>query len=169
MYDLVELGKADANQLNGELAAVSAALRTAPLLAAVLATPRVDPARKLAVVDELSKRLRLSHYVRNLIAVTIRRGRVAALPQIQEAFAHIVREQQGFVKLEVASARRLEADERAALERQFAAMTGRKIEPVYTEDVRLLGGFIARLGDTVYDASVRGQLHRLRLAIVAGQ
>jgi F-type H+-transporting ATPase subunit delta len=165
LFELVLAGKADATKLNDELAHFAAALRRNPTLPAVLASPRVEPERKLKVVDQLVQRMGGSRFIRNLIAVTIDRGRIAQLEKIQQEFAELVRQRQGLVHADITSARALAADERAAIERELARVSGRKIDPTYRQDIQLLGGFIARIGDTIYDASIRGQLDRMRHAL----
>ena len=47
-------------------------------------------------------------------------------------------------------------------------MTGRTIDLRVEVDASLIGGLTVRVGDTLYDASVRGRLERLRDRLVAG-
>ena len=47
-------------------------------------------------------------------------------------------------------------------------MTGKKIEPKYSLDPALLGGAVVRIGDTIYDGSLRSRLNEMR-ARLAGE
>ena len=47
-------------------------------------------------------------------------------------------------------------------------LTGRKIEANYALDEELIGGAKVRIGSTIYDGSVRGQLDRMRAALISG-
>jgi F-type H+-transporting ATPase subunit delta len=63
---------------------------------------------------------------------------------------------------EITSARELGEDEKRGLERQIQRMTGKQVRARYSRDSSLLGGAVIKIGSTVYDGSVRGQLNRIR-------
>jgi F-type H+-transporting ATPase subunit delta len=46
-------------------------------------------------------------------------------------------------------------------------LAGLEIRPIYRQDASLLGGVVLRIGDTVYDGSVRGRLEELREKMMA--
>jgi len=46
-------------------------------------------------------------------------------------------------------------------------VTGKKIQARYSLEPELLGGAVVRIGDTIYDGSVRTQLHQLRSRLAA--
>jgi F-type H+-transporting ATPase subunit delta len=71
-------------------------------------------------------------------------------------------ERLGFVRADVQSARELTPAQQASLEAQLSKLAGRQAKPRYSVDASLLGGVVAKVGSTVYDGSVRGQLDRLR-------
>ena len=62
----------------------------------------------------------------------------------------------------------LDASETEALATKVAQMTGRTVDLRVEVDDTLIGGLTVRVGDTLYDASVRGRLERLRERLVAG-
>jgi F-type H+-transporting ATPase subunit delta len=47
----------------------------------------------------------------------------------------------------------------------LTTVTGKKVRATYSEDASLLGGAIVRVGSTVYDGSVRGQLEKIKQQI----
>ena len=77
-------------------------------------------------------------------------------------------EQRGIVEAVATAASPLTNDETAALQQKVAAMTGRTVDLRVEVDDSLIGGLTVRVGDTLYDASVRGRLERLRERLVAG-
>jgi F-type H+-transporting ATPase subunit delta len=87
------------------------------------------------------------------------------LPEIAEQFKLEINERLGFADAEVTSARELGADERSALEQQISVTTGKKVRARYRRDESLLGGVRVKVGSTVYDGSVRGELERMRTAL----
>ncbi len=114
------------------------------------------------------KRAGVSRPVRNLVAVLIDKRRTKFLGEIVEHFAHELNLRMGFAEANITSARDLSVDERGELERNLARVTGKSIRAKYTQDRTLLGGATARVGSTVYDGSVKGQLERIRQQLSSG-
>jgi len=73
----------------------------------------------------------------------------------------MVDERLGTLKVEVSSARALDGPQQASLIQRLETMTGKKIVLNLDIDSDLVGGLVVRLGSTVYDGSVRGQLETL--------
>jgi F-type H+-transporting ATPase subunit delta len=80
---------------------------------------------------------------------------------VLHSFEIIVDERLGFARAEVSSARELTEPQRTAIGSQLERMTGKRIRMQYAVDPSLIGGVVARIGSTVYDGSVRGQLDTL--------
>jgi F-type H+-transporting ATPase subunit delta len=68
---------------------------------------------------------------------------------------------------EVASATEMSASQKAGLLKTLEGVTGKKIQARYSLEPKLLGGAVVRIGDTIYDGSVRTQLHQLRSRLAA--
>jgi F-type H+-transporting ATPase subunit delta len=144
-----------------ELRAFAAALGASPELQNALETPAVPVTRKRAVVGRIAEILKLSRISRNFLYVLIDHRRIAALSGIIDSFELIVDERLGFARAEVSAAREMAEPQRAALTSVLERLTGRRIRMRFTVDERLIGGVVARIGSTVYDGSVRGQLASL--------
>jgi F-type H+-transporting ATPase subunit delta len=71
-------------------------------------------------------------------------------------------ERQNVVRAEIVSAEPLASDRVAAIEKQLAAVTGKRVTMSAKVDQSILGGVIARVGSTVYDASIATQLKKIR-------
>lgn len=104
----------------------------------------------------------------NLIRLVMRRRRVEVLPQIAREFRRLYNRQAGIVEARAVSALELNDSERAALQSRLETMTGKKVELETSVDPSILGGIQVRIGDTLYDGSVRGRLERLRSKLAAG-
>ena len=144
-----------------ELRAFEAALAASTELQNALATPAVPASRKRAVVGRIAEILQLSRISRNFLYVLIDHRRIAALPGILDSFELIVDERLGFARADVSAAREMSGPQRAALASVLERLTGRRIRMRFTVDESLIGGVVARIGSTVYDGSVRGQLASL--------
>jgi F-type H+-transporting ATPase subunit delta len=153
-------------------AAITAQLRTVDDLIAssnelkiALASPAVTPSRKRAVMARLLVPMNVSAQVRNFLFVVIDHRRVHELKSIIEAFENLADERLGFVRADVSSATEMPEAERKALEAQLSRLAGKKTRLRYTTDPALVAGVVAKVGSTVYDGSVRGQLERLRIKL----
>ena len=167
LTDLVAKGAISADQLRQELAAVTGLVRDSAPLRAVLASPAVDWEKKKALLEDLAQRMQLSRITRNFLLVTVQRGRAQLIAGMDRAFEQLQLEREGVVQAEIISARTLASDERTAIERQLSRRLGRKLHTRYTIDTGLLGGFIARVGDQVFDGSIGGRLQRLQRALIS--
>ena len=78
-------------------------------------------------------------------------------------------ERLGFARAEVKSARELSEPLRGALGAELERLTGKRIRARYAVDPSLIGGVVARIGSTVYDGSVRGQLGSLERLSARGR
>ena len=74
----------------------------------------------------------------------------------------------GIVSLELKAAAELSDDHRTAITRRFENLTGKKIKISFSIDTSLKGGILVRVGDTVYDGSVKRQLELLRQRFAEG-
>jgi F-type H+-transporting ATPase subunit delta len=119
------------------------------------------------VLDAIVQKAELSRPVRNFVAVLIDKGRIRFLSEIVTQFAQELNHRLGFAEAAITTARELNTDERTDLERDLARVTGKKIRAQYSQDRSILGGAIARVGSTVYDGSVKGQLERIREQLIS--
>jgi len=148
-----------------ELRVVAAMVATSDDLRGALLSPAVSPARKRAVILKLTTPLNIHAKIRNFLYVVIDHRRVHEIPSIAEAFEVLLDEHLGFVRADVASARELTGAQQTALEGQLTRMAGKKAKLKFTTDPALVAGVVARIGSTVYDGSVRGQLEKLRATL----
>ena len=125
-------------------------------------TPSIPAEQKRAVLDAIVARAGISKSVRNFLAVLIDHRRIAFLEPIVNQFEQELNQRLGFVEAEVTSARELNEKERRGLESRMEKLTGKKVRAQYSRDEALLGGVIVRVGSTIYDGSVAGQLDRIR-------
>lgn len=144
-----------------ELRSFEAILQSSPELQNALSTPAVPGSRKKVVVGRFADLLNLSRIARNFLFVLIDHRRIDSLSDIIQSFEETVDERLGLARVEVSSARELTEPQRTALNAQLERLTGKRIRMRFTVDESLIGGVVARIGSTVYDGSLRGQLASL--------
>ena len=145
----------------GELRAFESVLASSSELQNALDTPAVAPSRKRAVVGRLADNLKLSRVTRNFLFVLIDHRRIASLADIVQSFETVADERLGFARADVTSARELAEPQRKQIGAHLERLSGKRIRARYSVDDSLIGGVVARIGSTVYDGSVRGQLNSL--------
>jgi F-type H+-transporting ATPase subunit delta len=132
-----------------------------------MASPAVAREAKRGVVEKLVARLGASRIIRNFLLVIVDNRRTHLLPEIAASFEQVLRQRQGVAEAQVSSAMPLNDRQKTALLRNLETVTGKKIQANYSLDPGLLGGAVVRIGDTIYDGSVRNQLDRLRERLTA--
>jgi F-type H+-transporting ATPase subunit delta len=132
-----------------------------------LASPAVTIETKHAVIEKLVARLGASKIVRNFLFVITDHRRTHLLPEIAATFQQVIRQRQGVAEAEISSAVELSAAQKKEMVATLARLVGKKIETKYSLDPALLGGAVVRIGDTIYDGSLRGRLNEMRALLTA--
>lgn len=109
---------------------------------------------------ELARAAGLDSLTTEFLARVEKAGALERLDEILDECERLERERAGIFRAEIATARPLDAARKAELARRLAG--GRKLDVSYREDPGILGGFVARIGERIYDGSVAGRLARLR-------
>jgi len=163
--DVVLDAHLDANRSIAELRAIASLLAESSELRRVWENPAIPAEQKRRVLDVIAQRDGLLTQVRNLIAVLIDHRRVHFLEPIITQLGKELDARLGFVEAQITSARELGDTEKREFEAEVGKLTGKKVRAQYGRDASLLGGAVVRLGSTIYDGSVKGQLERLKEAI----
>ena len=161
-----EIGRADGTLETWErdLATLRAALGDEQLRRLVR-HPAVPFAEKEKVLRQVVSGL--SPEPLSLALLMIRRGRPGAIDAMVERFSELVRRERGISLAEVRTARPLDEHQRTAIAERLRTLTGNRIEMKEMVDESLIGGLSVRIGDRLYDASVRSRLERLRARLTA--
>lgn len=162
LVEVVLEQKIDADIARLQLHSIVDAVNESVDLRRVWESPAVLPAQKRAVLDGIAKQIGAVKPIRNFIAVLIDHRRIAMLNDITRQFEAELDAQLGFVEVEISSARTLTPGEKRDIENRVERMTGKKVRPRYSSKPELLGGVSIKVGSTIYDGSVRGQLEKMR-------
>jgi len=163
--DVVFSAHLDAARAVGGLRSIAALFSESVELRRVWENPAVPADQKRNLLDAIVQREGIDKPVRNLVAVLIDHRRLPFLPRIVEQLEKELDARMGFAEAQISSARELGDGEKRALESQIEKVTGKKVRARYGLDGSLLGGAVVRVGSTIYDGSVRGQLEKIKEAI----
>ena len=154
--------KNDLVQIEAELSAIVDLFKQHAALEKVMLNPAVPVPRKRAAMEQLTKRAKTTPIVAKLLVLLAERDRLVLLPELLSAFRERLLDHQKVVRAEVTSATPLAPERAKAIERSLAKVTGRTVRVGTRVDPSIIGGVVARIGDTIYDASVTTQLSRMK-------
>ena len=163
----VGIDKGTHEKLAAEIDDLAVAYSAARDLQEALTNPVFPRAQRRAVLEAVLLRVGVSVETRNFVLLLLERERVQVLPAIARELRAMVDEKVGRVRATVTSARPLPAEQVAQIQSTLEKATGKKVLLDKAEDPTLIGGVVAKLGDTVYDGSVRSQLERMREQILS--
>ena len=163
--DVVLDSHLDAARAIGGLRQIASLFGESSELRRVWENPAVPADQKRKLLDAIVQRDGIEKPVRNLVAVLIDHRRLPFLARIIEQLEKELDARLGFTQAQVTSARELGATERKVLESQIEKTSGKKVRASYSLDPSLLGGAVVRIGSTIYDGSVKGQLEKIKEAI----
>jgi F-type H+-transporting ATPase subunit delta len=157
----------DLNALESELAGFAGLFPQHPQLEAVLLNPAVPVPRKRAAVVELTKALALSAPIGKLAILLAERDRLGLVPDLLAAYRQRLMDHQNVVRAAVTTAEPLSEGRATQVQQALAKATGRTVTLSTAVDPSIIGGLVARVGGTVYDASVTNQLRRMKERLAA--
>ncbi|MFH1531409.1 MAG: ATP synthase F1 subunit delta [Pseudomonadota bacterium] len=152
----------DGRTLLAELRKVEAALKASSVLRDLLVSPLVDRGRKASLVKEIAEHLGLGRIATRAWDLVVQRGRSEELPGILWQLERLLDDAEGKARAEVRSTTPLDPAKRRRVKGALDLLSGRDVICEFSEDPALLGGLVARLGNQLFDGSIRGRLERLR-------
>ena len=159
---VVLASRLDAAAAKQQLSDFAATLSASGDLREILKDPSIPNEQKLRVLDGIAGRLGMVPQVRNFVAVIIAHQRLGDFDEILAQYASASNAGGGITEVEITTARGVGDEERRTLEGKAAELAGGQIRTTYHEDASLLGGAMLRIGSTVYDGSLKGQLRTMR-------
>ena len=152
--------------VDAALAHIAEVTRASADLGVPLASPVVSRETKRRVVDAVFPGL--SATTARFVDLLFDKERVGLVPGVAEAYGNLRDEQTGIDEADVRVPSEMSAADAAALTSALETRTGKRVRLRPTVDAGLIGGIVVRIGDTVYDGSVRQQLARLRERLLTG-
>jgi F-type H+-transporting ATPase subunit delta len=133
-----------------------------PQLRDVFASPVIAAERKRAVLHELLARIGPRQTTANFLRVLLDKSRLHDLDQMLNALSRELDVRMNVVSAEVTTAREIGQQEKAALQSQLKAATGKEVRLQFRTDPAIIGGVVARIGSLVYDGSIKNQLAQMK-------
>ena len=160
LFDVAVKERGDLELVETELAAFARLFDEHPMLGRVLLNPAVPAPRKRAAVAALTAGL--LPVVSKLLVLLAERDRLLLLPDLLSSYRDRLLDHQHVVRAEVTSATPLSKELADGVTKRLAQVTGRRVIVSARVDPSIIGGLVARIGSTVYDASIARQLEKIR-------
>jgi F-type H+-transporting ATPase subunit delta len=165
LFDIA-VQESDPARIGSELESVVTALRDNRDLHHALMSPQVPPASRIGVVRTLAERASLAPPLAKLLVLLAERGRLELLPDLLAVYRERLLAHQNIVQASVTSAAPLSNETVHTLQQRLSDATGKHVQLAADVDPDLIAGIVTRIGSTVYDGSVRTQLHKLKQQLV---
>ncbi len=153
--------------VSGDMVLVSDTLTGNPQLVRIISSPVVRSNIKLSIIEDIFKS-RITSDSLNFLKFIILKNRENLLKNIVKRFLQLKDEYLGIVNVEVKAIVRFTTVQENKLISNMESFLHKKVKVKYIIDNELIGGFIARVGDTVFDASLKHQLDMLRKQFLSG-
>jgi F-type H+-transporting ATPase subunit delta len=151
-------------RVEDEILAVAQALEGSAELRSALTDPQLPVDRKQAIIDEVIAG-RASSLTVGIVQLIVAQGHASELPAIAKAFVETAAASRQRALAEVRSAVPLDDETVERLAAALSSATGRDVEVKVIVDPSVIGGVIARVGDTVIDGSIARRVDSLRQAV----
>lgn len=129
-------------------------------MSVVIANPKVSQEQLTQLLLDICQD-QLKEEGINLVKLLIQNDRIILTPQIATLYESFKAEHEGYVDVEVMSAYALSKEEQKKFATVLEKKLDKKVHITTSIDKSLIGGFLAKAGDTVIDGSIKGQLQQL--------
>lgn len=146
----------------GDLLKFSSIVEESGDLKDFLDNPIFDNDDKKAVVKTVLDKISLSGIAANFLNLLADKQRINALPEIVQCYREMMDEALKKVRVQVKTAFPLSVELSDGLAKSLENLTGKQVEMTIEEDPSLLGGVVVKVGDTLYDGSIKSQLNKIR-------
>jgi F-type H+-transporting ATPase subunit delta len=126
-----------------------------------LTDPELPVERRIAVIDQLMEGKALQASTA-LVSMVVAAGQAADLPAIVERFVELAASERDHEVAEVRSAIPLDDAQTKRLATALGKATGKTVEVKVIVDPSVIGGLVARVGDTVIDGTVRHRIDEMK-------
>ncbi|MFK7998485.1 MAG: ATP synthase F1 subunit delta [Polyangiales bacterium] len=156
-----------APKIQKDLREVSEAWESSEELRGIFENPAIDADMQRKVVEGLAQRMMLSPMTKNTLLLMAGNRRITEITAMSHAFAAFAEAASQTLQAEVSTPAAMPEAFYTRLKGELEKATGQKVNIVKKQDASLIAGVVTRVGDKVYDGSVRNRLQQLRETLSA--
>ena len=159
----------NSSKFEKELQRVNQVIQGSMELKAVLYSSVYPNKSKKLIMKDINEKLQLSETVDNFLSLIIDKNRVEFLPLIIKRYEEILDSIEGRIRAEVVFAKKMPDRVVKKIRDAFQKSSGKEVILEIKEDSSILGGAITKLGNVIYDGSVKTQLENIKRSIIKGE
>jgi F-type H+-transporting ATPase subunit delta len=128
----------------------------------MIASPVYKRIEQQKAIIAISKKIKCSKNIQNLLNLMAKKRRLFVLPNLIEDFRGLMENERGEVRAEVISARDLTKVQRSELEQKIKSSIGKEIKLNVKVDETVLGGLVIKVGSKMIDTTIKSKLVKLQ-------
>lgn len=164
LFDLADENK-QLDEVANDLRGLSQLVDENEDLRRLVRSPVISRSEAGAAMAEILDKMDANDLTKKFVGHVAAHRRLFALQAMSKAYLEELAARRGEVTAEVASARPLSDEQKAAVEEALKKAVGGKVAVDLKVDPSLIGGLIVRVGSRMLDTSVATQLQRLKFAM----
>lgn len=162
-----ELKKLD--RITSDVQLIDSVIKSSRDLQLFLKSPIVKEEKKREILKEIFSDSRVDPVTLKFILLLVEKKREDLLHDIVKVYQQLYDEKMGIVTAEITTAVETNNSDKKKIEKKIVELTGAKsVKAIYKVDPSIIGGVVIRIGDTVYDASLKRKIQLLREQLIYG-
>ncbi len=168
---LLLIGKEDGQTetYRAELGGFAALVAGNDALEQAVCSPLYDPAARKNVLKAVIAAVTMSPVMTSFLLLLQDKGRLGVLPAINQHYQQLADEVKGVARAQVVTAMALSPGVAEKIQNVLSRKTGKDVLLDIREDPGLIGGVVTKIGDLVFDGSVKTQLLNMRESLKRGE
>lgn len=132
---------------------------------ALINNPVISIEEKLAVFKAMADQKMIEKDTLNFLSLLLEKGRLSLIPFINAEVKALLLEVENKVEADVTFAAKPSDEVKKDLVKRLETITGKTVVLKESVDKSLIGGVRVKIGSSLYDATIKGQLDELVLAL----
>jgi F-type H+-transporting ATPase subunit delta len=167
---LIDLARRDGfiAEIGAQLRQHQALLQENTHLQRILEHPGVNTQVKTGILTTLFERTQPAPLLRNFFLLLMHKGRLPQLDAICMHYERMASDELHRIVAQVTTAVEMDVSQRQVVTQKIAAATQKDVQLEAHVDPAIIGGLVVRVNNVILDGSVRGQLARMRKALIGG-
>ena len=151
--------------LKADMELIGSTIKENALFRQILDNPVIKPPQKRMVMGELFEK-RIHPLTLNFISIIIHNRREVMLADVARDFIDLYEKSKGIKRAQFVSVDGIDAKAKKQLQKQLNEMFNADVQIATRTDPSLIGGFVLRVGEQQYDASISSALERMRRTLI---
>ncbi|TYT74601.1 ATP synthase F1 subunit delta [Desulfobotulus mexicanus] len=135
----------------------------------ILSNPLHARTSRRQILGSVLQKMSLTQVMQSFMLLLFDKGRIVRLADVERSYRDLADEFQNIARARITSAVSLSDTAVAGIRNALVRMTNREVVLDVHEDPRIIGGIVTKVGDLVYDGSIRTQLRNLRESFKRGE